>query len=527
MPAPLALPRRARHTARLARPVCVLVVGLVIGLVVSLTGLIGLSSPAHAATATVTGRFVTDAGVPVDAIRAIVFDGDGILTEVTSDADGTFEITGIPPGSYTFAGVDLFFNYSTSSSQALALADGETEALGDIRLDYSDAVPPGTRLTGTVRDPAGKPVRGIRVNVRTPAPLFSGSTIVASEVTDRNGRYHVLPTGPLVDGSYKLHFHDDETLPEPLRFGDRYSGDQPTWARAATVTVGATPGVVPFVTVTRNGGISGTLTGTVPMTSGTVTVFNADGEQVATKATGAGGAYTISTLRPGSYYVRFASPDPVGFVRTWWPGAASILGATPVTVKSGAFRSGVDQVLSDQLTAFRRPAISGRPVVGATLTATPGAWSLTSGTEYSYEWLRGATVVGTAPTYRPVAADAGKALSVRVTARNLDKTGTTTSAPTATVKRVSTVTARSSYTRAAKRLTLTVRVAVPGLANPGGTVTVREGSRTVKAGVAVRNGVAVVTVLRPRAGAHTYALRYSGTTTVLADTGSIRVSVPR
>lgn len=505
--------------------------GLVVALLIGLSGLIGFSPPAHAATATVTGRFVTEDGAPIDAVRAVVFDGGGIFTEVTSGGDGTFEITGLPPGSYSFAGIDSFFNYSTPSSQALTLADGETRALGDIELVYSDAIPPNTRLTGFVRDPLGEPVRGIQVLVRTPAPLYSGSTTVAAATTDRTGRYNVQAVvgDPVPDGPYKLRFLDEETVPETFRFGDRYSGDQPTWARATTITLGPTQVVVPDVTVTRNGGVSGTLTGTVPMTTGTgtVTVFNTDGEQVTTKATGAGGAYTITTLRPGSYYVRFSSTDPLGFIRTWWPGAASILGATPVTVKSGAFRSGVDQVLSNQLTAFRKPGISGRPVVGATLTASPGSWSLTAGTEYSYEWLRGAAVVGTARTYRPVAADAGKALSLRVTARNLDKSGTATSASTATVKWVSTVTARSSYTRTTKRLTLTVRVAVPGLANPGGTVTVKEGSRTVKGGVTVRNGIALVTILRPRPGAHTYVLRYSGTTKVLADTGSIRVSVPR
>lgn len=522
MPAPLSSPRPAPRSSRLVRVVGALLVGLT-----GLTGLAWSGPPAQAATATVTGRFVTDGGDPVDAIRAIVFDDVGILAEVTSQTDGTFEITGIPAGSYTFAGIDWFFNYSTPSEQALSLADGETKDLGDVELDYSTAIPPGTRIIGTVHDRAGEPVRGIRMYVRTPAPLFSGSTVVASEVTDRNGRYTVQPTGALADGSYKIHFHDDETLPEPFRYADRYSGDQPTWGRATTVTVGSTQVVVPSVTVTRNGGISGTLTGTVPMTAGTVTVFNGDGEQVATKATGAGGAYTVATLRPGTYYVRFSSTDAVGFIRTWWPGAASILGATPVTVASGIARPGVDQVLSDQLTAFRKPAITGRPVVGATLTAAPGTWSLTSGTEYTYEWLRGAAVVGTARTYRPVAADAGGALGVRVTARNLDKSGTASSAPTTTVKWVSTVTARATYTRSTRRLTLTVRVAVPGLANPGGTVTVREGSRTVRAGVGVRNGTAVIVVLRPRAGAHTYALRYSGTTKVLADTGSIRVSVPR
>lgn len=519
------LPSPAPRAARLTSLVVVLLVGL--------TGLIGLAPPATAvADATVTGRFVTEDGVPIDAIRAVVFANDTAVTEVTSGADGTFELTGLPAGSYTLEGFDWFDNYGLFSDMPFTVVDGETKALGDIELDFFSLANPRDRLTGVVRDPVGKPVRGIRVFVRTNAPLFSGSTIVATAYTDRTGRYNVQPGDPFVDGTYKLYFTDDMTVPETFRYADRYSGDQPTWARATTITVGPTQLVVPPVTVIKNGGISGKLTGTVPMTNGTVTVYDLDGEQVTTKASGVGGAYSITTLRPGSYYLRFSSTDPspaggAKFIRTFWPGASSIAGATPVAVKSGAFKTGIDQVLSDQLVAFSKPAISGRPVVGSNLTASPGSWSLTSGTEYSYEWLRGTVVVARAKTYRQVAADAGKTLRVRVTARWFDKSGTATSASTATVKFVSTVSAKAAYKRAKKQLVLTVRVAVPGLSNPGGTVTVKEGSRTVKTGVAVRNGIAVITIPRPKPGAHTYALRYSGTTKVLPDTGSIRVTVPR
>lgn len=520
------LPSRAPRAVRLTSLVVVLLVGL--------AGLVGLAPQATAvAGATVTGRFVTEDGVPVDAIRAQLIQNNTVFTEVTSGADGTFEITGVPPGSYTLEGSDWFENYYLLPGVPLTVTEGETEVLGDLELEFFAPSPPFERLTGLVRDPAGNPVRGIRVMVRTDAPLFSGSTIVASATTDRNGRYHLASGGPFVDdAAYRLHFVDDQTLPETFRYSERYSGDQPTWARATTIAVGSTLQTVPPVTVTKNGGISGKLTGTVPMTNGTVTVYDVDGDQVTTKASGAGGAYSITNLRPGSYYLRFSSPDPsptggAKFVRTYWPGAASIAGATPVVVKSGVFRTGVNQVLSDQLVAFRKPSISGRSTVGSTLTASPGSWSLTSATEYSYEWLRGTAVVGRAKTYRQVAADAGKTLKVRVTARWFDKSGTATSASTATVKYVSTVSAKAAYKRAKKQLVLTVRVAVPGLSNPGGTVTVKEGSRTIKSGVAVRNGIAIITIARPKPGSHTYALRYSGTTKVLPDTGGIRVTVPR
>lgn len=529
MPAPTVMPSPAPRPARLA--------ALVVALLIALTGLIGLAPPASAAGATITGRFVTDTGVPIDEISADLVQGITLIDSVTTGADGTFELTGVAPGSYTLQNADPYYNYF-ASGRAVTVADGEIKALGDLELDYSAAIPPGTKLTGFVRDPSGKPVRGVQVLAKNSAVELEPNdfgNVGGFGVTDRTGRYSIDTSGspgvPPVPGTYKLAFTQRPFLNEPFVVANRYSGDQPTWARATTVTIDATLQTVPDVTAVRSGGISGTVTGTPALTNGTVTVYDVDGDQVATKATGPGGGYSITTLRPGSYYVRFSSTDGGGakFIRAFWSGAASITRATPVVVKSGVLRTGVNQTLSDQLTAYKLPSISGRAVVGSTLTAAPGSWSLTTLTDYTYQWRRGGVDIpaATAKTYRPVAADASKTLSVRVTARNLDKSGTATSASTATVKFVSTVTAKGAYKRSTKRLKLTVKVSVPGLSNPGGTVTVKDGSRTVKSRVAVRNGIAVVTILRPKPGRHTYGLRYSGTTKVLSDTGRLRFSVPR
>ena len=63
------------------------------------------------------------------------------------------------------------------------------------------------------------------------------------------------------------------------------------------------------------------------------------------------------------------------------------------------------------------PKISGTFTVGKTLTAAPGAW--TPGTARSYQWKRdGKAIAGaTRSTYRLVAADGGKRVSVTVTGR--------------------------------------------------------------------------------------------------------------
>ena len=64
-----------------------------------------------------------------------------------------------------------------------------------------------------------------------------------------------------------------------------------------------------------------------------------------------------------------------------------------------------------------RPKVSGTPKVGRTLTAQPGTW--TKGTKLSYQWLRNGKTIpkATKKTYKPVAADVGKQLSVKVTGK--------------------------------------------------------------------------------------------------------------
>jgi hypothetical protein len=241
------------------------------------------------------------------------------------------------------------------------------------------------------------------------------------------------------------------------------------------------------------------------------------------------GTYETS-LRPGTYYVRFSSTDGGGskFIRAYWHNSASLADATPVIVKSGASTTGISGVISDQLTAYVAPTISGSPVVGSTLTASPGSWSLNASTEYSYEWLAAGVHAGTGKTYKPLTADVGKTLTVKVTAVALDKSGDATSKATTTVKRSSKVTATGSYSRSKKRLTLTVRVTVPGVSSPGGTVTVKEGTHTIKPRVALRSGKAIITISKPRTGRkHYYKLSYSGTSLIAAATGSVSYRVPR
>ena len=91
-------------------------------------------------------------------------------------------------------------------------------------------------------------------------------------------------------------------------------------------------------------------------------------------------------------------------------------------------------------TNTQRPSISGKAVVGETLTANPGTWTGT-GITYTYAWQRcdaagancAAIAGATATTYKLVAADAGRTLRVQVTAKNASGSSDATSPQTPVV----------------------------------------------------------------------------------------------
>ncbi|GAA2239489.1 hypothetical protein GCM10010401_09950 [Rarobacter faecitabidus] len=98
--------------------------------------------------------------------------------------------------------------------------------------------------------------------------------------------------------------------------------------------------------------------------------------------------------------------------------------------KSGTATSASVTVHDGSPVATVPPAISGLPVAGATLAATPGTWLDADGATFAYQWLRGGQAIGgaTGPTYPVAAQDERADLSVRVSATAGGRTGQATSA---------------------------------------------------------------------------------------------------
>jgi hypothetical protein len=139
-----------------------------------------------------------------------------------------------------------------------------------------------------------------------------------------------------------------------------------------------------------------------------------------------------------------------------------VVGSKPGFVTTSRFSAPTAAVAPGSL-AGAATVITGTPRVGSTLTAKPGNWS-PAPVNLSYQWYRsGVTITGaTASTYALTAADLGKTVTVKITAR---KTGYTaagkTSAPTTAI---------------AGNVMTAVRPTITGTARVGETLAVKTGT---------------------------------------------------
>jgi len=112
-------------------------------------------------------------------------------------------------------------------------------------------------------------------------------------------------------------------------------------------------------------------------------------------------------------------------------------GAVTVLAVAGLSNAASSAVPSNQ----SPPKISGTPTEGQTLTATTGTWSSSTAISYAYQWRRcdakgsGCSNIGGADSssYLLKAADVGKTVRVRVTAKNADGSASADSDPSAVI----------------------------------------------------------------------------------------------
>jgi 5-hydroxyisourate hydrolase-like protein (transthyretin family) len=360
-------------------------------------------------TGTLTGPF----GAALESMQVSIYesvaDGWEYVDSTVTEADGSYELTGLRPGTYRVEFADQVGNYLTEWWQDAAYVD---EA-DDVVVDHGDTAEvdarlgPGAHLSGTVTGPDGQGLEDVYV---TAARLNGGTSAWEdwnSTYTAADGSYDI---GSLPGGSYRLTF-DDQSGSD---LDTEYWADVTEWDDATPILVEDEEQV---------GGRDARLTATIesenpPTIDGSAIV----GETL--------------TADPGEW-----SRNPTDFAYQWLADGEPIDGATSstyhpvsgdvgkrlrieVTASQDGYRDGValsdptDEVDLPELSNITAPSISGTAVVGSTLTADPGTWDPATGLTFAYQWLAGDDPItgATGSTYVPVAGDVTKGIRVTVTA---------------------------------------------------------------------------------------------------------------
>lgn len=503
--------------------------------------------------ASLSGRVTDAAGRGLGGIDVQVIAADGGVPQSTeTHNDGSYSFTRLLPGDYRIRASENSeyrgaYYRSTGATSQLLLASrvsvGADAAVSgkDIVLDRSaDAPVTGVDVTGTVTDATGKGLQQVVVVALstdgTPEP-------VDLAVTDASGAYRLTDLDRDQKAGYKIAFlpelghdqylSDGEFAPIATYYGGKKN---PSSSPTVTITRGAT--VTANQVLTRRGGIKGRVSADGGgLDEAAVHVYGPEdpfsgffsGPAVASTElsldVAADGTYTLTGVMPGSAFVEARDANHPA---TFFGGASNLRSATAVSVRSGAWTTGVDIVLSHTLKALAAPTIAGRPVVGQRLTATTGTWE--DDPDLDVQWLRDGALVGTGTSYVATPADAGKRLSVRVLAASWQRTGQAVSAQTAVVKFSSSVTGSAKATKSRKSkqskktVTLTATVHVTGLAAPGGSVAVFEGRKRVGT-ASLKGSTAVLTLKKQKKGKHTYSVAYSGGAKVVASSTVVTVTV--
>ena len=231
----------------------------------------------------------------------------------------------------------------------------------------------GVMVSGRAVDPQGNPIPGINVNVN---PVDSGPSGWAQ--TDADGRYR---TTGLPLGSYLVSFQDQR--PTPVWASQYWDGaasrdsatvlrltadDRPERAGVdATLSAGASvagrvyaPGGGPAANICVNAVV---LAGNNP-------------DWIAGTSTSPDGSYRLGGLPTTAVRIMFQDCNNTGpYVTQWWQHQRDFEGATPLSLRPGAKRTGIDAHLT--VAGALRGTVTdraGRPLEGVCVQATAASF---------------------------------------------------------------------------------------------------------------------------------------------------------
>lgn len=264
---------------------------------------------------------VTDGTNPIENIWVFACDVNGCNYGGSTDASGSYTITGIPSGSYSVGFQGDYLGYTNQSLAAPVTVSAPAATTG------IDAVLVlGGTISGNVRASAtGLPLNNVSV---TATCTVTGATYSAS--TDANGNYTIAGVPA---GNYNVLYDSSGVyLTQYFSGAADVSG-----ATAVTVNVGAIAQNV-NASLVQPGAITGTvmeMDGTTPISGIMVSLYDTAGTYLnLATSTDASGIYTFNNLQPGSYKVFFSGGTV--YVDQWYDNKSDSATADSVTVTEGA-----------------------------------------------------------------------------------------------------------------------------------------------------------------------------------------------
>lgn len=337
-------------------------------------------------TGTVTAE---DSGEPLAGVRVIALAppyGEEEIYETFSRADGSYEIGGLPNGTYLVQFMDIgdtdpslervyldeFYNGTTLMASATAISVTAPAT----RAGVNASMKIGNTISGTITDSAtGEPIwaawwqQGIQVTLHD-----STGAEVAWTSADENGGYVF---GGVPDGTYKVKFYDwgSDELGDPGNqfFVTQWYSNKASFALANAVSVAGQQvraGVnAAMVSTGTWGTISGTVTDAIngqPIPGAVVTPYvrYVDGPDIwwneswdfGPETTDASGEYEFNYVPEGTYRLLYAGwvdwewgglyPALTGYLPVYYASAEVFEDATDIGVSGEENVESVDQALA-------------------------------------------------------------------------------------------------------------------------------------------------------------------------------------
>ena len=380
------------------------------------------------------------ANIPLAGILVSAFaTTGGYVGSTETDEEGKYKISNLAPNSYkVHFGNDGDYSYNQLANYAPQWWGGQSTQT----TASSVPVASGVSIIGkNALLSVGSQIRGQATAVNDSGLAMAFATVtawtieptprrVASSMTDAAGNYLLRGLG---SGKYNIQI---EKSTQSGYADEWWSGSASATTATPIDTVEGTTSTGKDFTADLGGTISGRVTNTDGENVDDVLVsvwrlvdgrYVDEGEGAATDGLG---QYSIRGLSAGTYtlgftdYISGGSFDQSGgavYEEQLWNNKATLDTATAMVVALGASLNGTDAVLTPKkdallkLTTTPVPMLSGTAQVGKTLTASAGSWAPAPVT-LAYSWQRdGVNISGAnAASYKIVAADAGKKLTVTV-----------------------------------------------------------------------------------------------------------------